>query len=416
MSTNQHFVNLIFADYKKYRINSITNRRFKHQQVTDILETLHKFNIFDRKVVGCSVEKRPVYLMRLGKGNTRIMFWSQMHGDEPTATAAILDVLAFFAGNCFGEWKRNVLENCTLYFIPMLNPDGAQRFIRYNAQGIDINRDALQVQSPEAVILHKLREKIEPQFAFNLHDQERIYGVENTGQPTLLAFLAPAFNTTKSINPTRLQAMQLIAGINSMLQGFIPNQTAKYSDDYEPRAFGDCFMHNGIPTILIESGFSANDQERQFVRKLTFMAILSAIQHITTKFYISFDEDAYSQIPLNRNNFFDLLIRNILFKAKNGKIKTDIGIMHNEINKNFAKDYCIDAKIVQTGDLSICYGHNEFDARGMEYVASTGPKSGSCSLTSLKNAEANFLLKYHDEFKYAVNNGFIFDLHHDKQN
>ncbi len=409
MSSSQQFIASLFANYKKFRVKNIVNRRFNHQQVADVLTSLHKTRIFRKKVVGYSVEKRPIHLLSIGRGATRIMFWSQMHGDEPTATATILDILAFFADNAFNEWKCNVLENATFYFIPMLNPDGAGRFIRHNAQGIDINRDALRLQSPEAKILHTLKEKIKPHFAFNLHDQERIYGVANTGLPTLLAFLAPAYNSGKSINDHRLQAMQLIAGINNTLQSFIPKQIAKYNDDFEPRAFGDSFMQSGIPTILIESGFTAGDQERQFVRKLNFIAIISAMQHITSKSYISFNADAYWQIPLNRSNFYDVLIRNILFETKEEKIKTDFGIMRNEINQNSAKKYFIDARIIQTGDLSTCFGHQEFNAAGTEYVASMVSKSGPYSLVSLKNAEAFFLLKQHGKWRYTISNGLIYN-------
>ena len=44
---------------------------------------------------------------------------------------------------------RGILSSLTLYVVPMLNPDGAERFQRRNAQSIDINRDALRLQTPE---------------------------------------------------------------------------------------------------------------------------------------------------------------------------------------------------------------------------------------------------------------------------
>ena len=59
----------------------------------------------------------------------------------------------------------------TVHFIPMLNPDGAELFNRHNAIGIDINRDALRLQSPESQLLKKVRDSLDADFGFNLHDQ-----------------------------------------------------------------------------------------------------------------------------------------------------------------------------------------------------------------------------------------------------
>ena len=35
-----------------------------------------------------------------------------------------------------------MLDNLTIHVVPMLNPDGAERYQRRNVQDIDINRDA----------------------------------------------------------------------------------------------------------------------------------------------------------------------------------------------------------------------------------------------------------------------------------
>ena len=42
--------------------------------------------------VGRSVEGRQIQLLTLGRGPRRVLLWSQMHGDEPSATPALLDL------------------------------------------------------------------------------------------------------------------------------------------------------------------------------------------------------------------------------------------------------------------------------------------------------------------------------------
>ncbi len=73
-----------------------------------------------------------------------------------------------------------VLSGCTLHFIPMLNPDGAEAVMRYNAQGIDINRDARRLATPEGRALRRAVETVKPQFGFNMHNQNARTSV---GQP-----------------------------------------------------------------------------------------------------------------------------------------------------------------------------------------------------------------------------------------
>ncbi len=88
-----------------------------------------------------SVEGRPIYLAKIGTGPKEILLWSQMHGDEPTHTAVLLDLASYLLKKPAEPESNDILSKCTLNFIPMLNPDGAEAVKRYNAQGIDINRD-----------------------------------------------------------------------------------------------------------------------------------------------------------------------------------------------------------------------------------------------------------------------------------
>ena len=62
----------------------------------------------------------------------------------------------------------------------MLNPDGAERGARRNAQGIDVNRDALNLATPEGRLLKAVRDRHQPILGFNLHDQDRRTTVGDT--------------------------------------------------------------------------------------------------------------------------------------------------------------------------------------------------------------------------------------------
>ena len=74
----------------------------------------------------------------------------------------------------------------------MLNPDGAERYARRNAQAIDINRDALQLATPEGRLLKALRDRFQPELGFNLHDQNRRTTVGDTGVLATISLLAVA--------------------------------------------------------------------------------------------------------------------------------------------------------------------------------------------------------------------------------
>src|SRR5690606_38997105 len=123
-----------------------------------------------REEIGRSVQGRPLVALHMGDGPVTVLAWSQMHGDESTASMALLDLVHWIVSDDPDPLRDRLLASVTLTLVPMLNPDGAELFQRHNALGIDINRDARRLSTPEARALKALRDRIEPDFGFNLHD------------------------------------------------------------------------------------------------------------------------------------------------------------------------------------------------------------------------------------------------------
>ncbi len=289
-----------------------------------------------------------------------------MHGDEATASLAILDIFNFLLSSdeIFSLEIESILKNCTLYFIPILNPDGAKKFERRNHQEIDINRDAISLQTPEGRILKSVQEMIKPDWGFNLHDQMSNYSVGRTGKVASIAVLAPAYNYEKEINHVRERALKLCVDINSTLKKFWPGHVARYDDEFEPCAFGDNMQSWGVSTILIESGGYYNDPEKQEVRKMNFIALLNSFFSIANDSFINHKIDNYFSIPENDKLFFHLLIKNCKIIKDSISFTADIGINYNDKYDSTRKNYIQEFSVADLGDLRIYSSFDTIDAKG----------------------------------------------------
>lgn len=208
----------------------------------------------DVTIIGESVLGKPIYSYQKGIGKTKIYLWSQMHGNESTTTKALFDFINLL--NNGSDLANELLESFTFYCIPMLNPDGAKLYTRANANNIDLNRDSQDLTQPESKILRAVFEEFKPDYCFNLHDQRTIFGVADTGKPATLSFLAPSYNDEREVNESRLKAINLIAGINEVLQNYIPGQVGRFDDSFNINCIGDTFQFLGVPTILFEAPLS----------------------------------------------------------------------------------------------------------------------------------------------------------------
>ncbi len=367
----------LFNHYLEYKEPSVINRRFKHSDLVAFLQK--KEGTLDIQKAGQSVEGRDIYKVTIGNGPVKVLLWSQMHGDEPTATMAIMDILNFFStSDKFDAFRKRIKKRLTLVFIPMLNPDGAEKFQRRNAMDFDLNRDAARVQMPEAYLLKSTQHELSPEWGFNLHDQSRYYSAGHTGKLATISFLAPAFNYEKDINEGRANAMKLIGILSNALEQFIPGQIAKYNDDFEPRAFGDNIQKWGTNTILIESGGEKGDREKQRIRQLNFVTLLTAFEAIANRVYENTTVTKYESLPFNRGNaFHDLLIRQVFIPKGKDWVISDIAFRLKEKHLSSAcKNFYLEGSIADIGDLSTYYGYEELDARGLYcFKGKPAPKS-----------------------------------------
>jgi len=232
-----------------------------------------------------------------------------MHGDESTATMALADIFGFLADPSGKDPLRDRLDRAlTVVFVPMLNPDGAELFQRQNAAGIDINRDARRLATPEARTLKALHDRVHPAFGFNLHDQNARTVAGVGGTQAAIALEAPAVSEDLSYNDVRSRARLVAATVAGILQPAIPGRIAKYSEAFNPRAFGEGMQVWGTSTVLIESGGLLGDPQKQRLRALNVAAILGALDAIATGRYASADPGVYDRLPSNRSGASDLLI------------------------------------------------------------------------------------------------------------
>ena len=399
----QDLARRLYDAHDTYKETTFTHRRFKHRDIVPLLDSLNGQGPLSVSQVGESFEKRSIYQVKAGTGTKKVLLWSQMHGDEATATMALFDIFNFLKAqnDGFDSLRQTVLTNVTLYAVPMLNPDGAQRFQRRTALDIDMNRDALRLQTPEGRLLKELQQTLQPLVGFNLHDQNPRYSVGTTGKQAVVSFLATAYNQERSVNDVRKRSMELIVGMNRVLQPFVPGQIARYDDEFEPRAFGDNIQKWGTTLVLIESGGFAGDPEKMRIRQLNFVAILTALGAIATESHTREDIAEYQALPENSRDLFDVLIRNATVIRRGKQVTVDIGFNRNEENADSARTFRYKSTIEEIGDLSTYYGLEEIDANGLTLTAVRPLQLGKTP---------TFLLKQGDAVKYNFVNGFLGDL------
>lgn len=334
-----------------YREPTITTRAFSAEtfwRAALPVVTSAGFRVED---VGRSVQGRPLRTVTIGRGRDTVLLWSQMHGNESTATMALADLFRWFA-NTRGETRDDalrtrLLERLTLVFLPMLNPDGAEHFQRENALGVDINRDARALVTPEARTLKAVRDRLRPAFGFNLHDQNARTRVGANGGQAAIALLAPPAEATRAYGPVRTRARLVAATLAQAFATEVPARVARYDDAFNARAFGDLMQQWGTSTVLIESGALPGDPEKQRLRAVHVAALLVVFDALATGAWREADRQWYESLPFNAGGASDVLVRGAqLVLPGRAPARVDLTLLYDDAVARTG------ARVREVGDLA----------------------------------------------------------------
>ena len=252
------------------------------------------------EIIGRSVEGRPIYTLRLGRGPMKLLAWSQMHGNESTTTRGLFDFYVQIRDD------EQLLSQFTFVFIFQLNPDGAQAYTRNNANQVDLNRDALAQSQPETQAFMKLLNAFDPDLCLNLHDQRTRFTVGETKREAAISFLAPAADEQRLLTNSRRRAMDLISEVFNGFNPSVRQRVGRFDDSFNLNCFGDYLANRSIPTILIEAGQWGTDYDRVLTRRLVGESLLGITQScMANNVKESLDVKTYLSIPENTQFGFD---------------------------------------------------------------------------------------------------------------
>ena len=129
---------------------------YDYKNLKSDIKILHCYDTIGIKVIGESVLRRDIYMIRLGKGKNEIFYNGAHHGQEwVTSWLLMRFVFDVVTG------KKNICDDYSIFIVPMVNPDGVEigktvRGWQANTNGVDLNHnyDAKWWQGKEYIAKH----------------------------------------------------------------------------------------------------------------------------------------------------------------------------------------------------------------------------------------------------------------------
>ncbi|WP_200894703.1 M14 family metallopeptidase, partial [Bacillus alveayuensis] len=124
----------IYGSAVKQVVNDLVNPNqiYTYEQMEkDINELKNAYpGLIQTQIIGQSVDGRNIYAIKLGKGNVEIFLNGAHHAREFITTNLLMEMIdtyaqAYVKGTNIGGYSaKNLLDKTSIWFVPMVNPDG----------------------------------------------------------------------------------------------------------------------------------------------------------------------------------------------------------------------------------------------------------------------------------------------------
>lgn len=205
---------------------TIKNERLhSYEEMVKVLEKADsQSEAMELETYGESVKGRDLYLAKFSsdEDNPTVLFLTQQHGNETLTTEGALKLIQNLTSN--GKKNQEILDNVNVLIAPRLNVDGAEGDVnfslddyvsgthtRYNANGVDLNRDHVDREQPETEAFHEnVLQKYSPDYMIDLHHQ----GTQTTlGDSDELVSGSILYPTTENVDDEVLQRSKQLGSV-----------------------------------------------------------------------------------------------------------------------------------------------------------------------------------------------------------
>ncbi len=144
------------------------------------------------RIVGTSVQRLPILSFVLGQGSDVTFILATIHGNEPAGTLLVRRLGKYL------QQQPHLMAGRTVVLLAVANPDGMAHNSRFNANGVDLNRNfpasnrlndkqsgATALSEPEARLVKQLIEQYSPDRIVSIH--QPLACIDYDGPGTTLA-------------------------------------------------------------------------------------------------------------------------------------------------------------------------------------------------------------------------------------